>query len=329
MVLLIVLFLGGGIALWHIYLMMFARSAMQAFQMPAAAASVAMLVPASFLPRTAGLNQIMQSVTMIAPAPLGALAMGVMPLGWALAIDAVTALAGIVPLLVLRIPQSFAAPGQQAGLWSECRAGAAMIWSNPGLRRLYGLIGLMMLIIMPSLVLVALLVKQHFGGGAGQVALMEALSGVGLLGGGIVVAVLAPQRQVPWILWGFAATCLALALTGLTPGTMFYAALIAWTLCGLACAAGNASLMALLQAGVPNQMQGRAFSLLDAVIGLGAPVGLALGAPLGELIGIRALFVLVGVLGTLVCLAGFFSPALMRLDGAPAAAPLPAGGTRP
>ncbi len=46
------------------------RSAMQAFQAPAAAASTYMLVPKSFLMRAAGLNHL-QSMTVVIAAPLG------------------------------------------------------------------------------------------------------------------------------------------------------------------------------------------------------------------------------------------------------------------
>lgn len=104
MAVLIVLFLTERIELWHAYVMMFIRSAMQAFPNPPATASMAMLVPRDFL-RAAGLNQSLQSFTVVAAAPLGALAISVMPMGWALGIDVGTALLGIVPLLVFRIPQ--------------------------------------------------------------------------------------------------------------------------------------------------------------------------------------------------------------------------------
>ncbi|WP_294312359.1 hypothetical protein [uncultured Chryseobacterium sp.] len=64
-----------------------------------------MLVPEDFLPRAAGLNQILMGATLVAGAPLGALAITAMPLGWALSIDVFTALLGIVPLFFFTIPQ--------------------------------------------------------------------------------------------------------------------------------------------------------------------------------------------------------------------------------
>ncbi|HHK3131977.1 TPA: MFS transporter [Pseudomonas aeruginosa] len=315
MAVLIVLFLTERIELWHAYVMMFIRSAMQAFQTPAATASMAMLVPRDFLPRAAGLNQSMQSFTVVAAAPLGALAISVMPMGWALGIDVGTALLGIVPLLVFRIPQLRAAGARGiGGIWTEFREGLTLVWGHPGLRRLYGLLGAVVLVIMPSFALLPLLIKEHFNGGAPQVALMEGLAGIGMVLGGMVVAALAPRRQVPWVLWGFAASCLALALTGLVPGRLFGVAVAWWVLSGFTFILGNAPLTALLQATIPNQLQGRALSLLAMAMGLAAPVGLALATPLGEWIGIRWLFVLMGVAGTLVSLAGFLSPPLRKLD---------------
>lgn len=311
---LIVLFLTETVALWHVYTMMFVRSAMQAFQMPAAAASTAMLVPQSFLSRAAGLNQTLQSLMIIAAAPLGALAIGLMPMGLALGIDVFTAVLGIVPLLIFRIPQIGRASGQDVGLWVEFREGVRLVWDNPGLRSLYGLLAAVVLVIMPSATLVPLLVKEHFGGGPGQVALMEALWGVGMLLGGLAVTALAPRRHVRWMLWGFALSCMAFALAGLMPGDALAVALIWWILSGITFVIGNAPIMALLQTIVPNQLQGRVLSLLNMVMGLAAPVGLAIATPLGEIIGVRWLFVATGIAGTCVSLLGFISRALLRLD---------------
>lgn len=178
MLLLIALFLTDRIALWHAYAMMAIRSAAQAFQAPAAAASVTMLVPGGFLVRAAGLNQSLQSLTLVAAAPLGALALGVMPIGWALGLDVATALLGIAPLLCCRIPQACTPNGRPTGLWPAFREGVELVWKTPGLRWLYILLGAVVLAIMPTFTLVPLLVKTHFGGGAAQVALMEGLSGI-------------------------------------------------------------------------------------------------------------------------------------------------------
>lgn len=317
MLVLIFLFATGRAELWHVYTMMFIRSSMQAFQAPAAAASTAMLVPADFLPRAAGLNQTLQGIMTVAAAPLGALALSVMPLGAALSIDVVTALLGILPLLLFRLPQVRVPPEQRAGVWAEFREGVRLVWGHPGLRHLYIVLAVVVLTILPTFSLTPLLVKTHFGGGPGQVALMEGLSGAGMIAGGLAVTILAPRRRVVTVLVAFALSCLAVALTALAPGKAFWLAVVWWVVSGVTFSFGNAPMTAVLQTVIPNQLQGRALSLLSTVMGLAGPVGLALAGPLGELIGVRGLFVVAGVLSALASLAGFLSPALLRLEEAP------------
>lgn len=314
MAVLIALFLSGTVELWHIYAMMFIRSAMQAFQAPAALASTAMLVPQPFIPRAAGLNESLQGLMLVAAAPLGAVAMATMPIGYALAIDVVTALFGIVPLLIFKIPQERPKPEDRAGFWNELREGFDVIWGNAGLRWLYLLMAIVVMCVMPSFTLVPLLVKDHFGGGAPQVALMEGMAGLGMFVGGLLAAAFPARRMIVWILGGFALSCLLLGAVGLAPSNMLWLATLFWSLSGLVYMLGNAPMIALLQITVPNQLQGRVLSLLSTVMALAAPVGLALATPLGELLGIQLLFVVMGVSSTLVCLLGFASKSVMRIE---------------
>ncbi|EMM0380044.1 MFS transporter [Pluralibacter gergoviae] len=314
MLVLIMLFLTNRIEPWHVYLMMFIRSAMQAFQTPAALASVSMLVPDSFLSRAAGLNQTMQGITLVAAAPFGAFAIGIMPLGCALTIDVITALLGCLPLLIYRIPQAISQSRiGLSGLWGEFKEGLMVVWCHPGLRRLYAIMSLLLLVTSPAFTLIPLLVKSHFSGKAPEVALIEGMAGAGMIAGGIIVAIFAPRKKVRWILWGLAASCLAIAATALVPGDMFELAIICWMLGGLAFIVGDSPIIALLQSSIPNHQQGRVLSLMSMLMGLSAPVGLALTTPAGEAIGIRWLFVVMGIVGGATCLIGFLSPEIRNL----------------
>ncbi len=314
MAVLIWLFLSEQITLWHVYTMMFIRSAMQAFQQPAASASVAMLVPSHFLPRAAGLNQTMIGIMTVAAAPLGALAMSLVPIGWALSIDVFTAVLGIVPLLIFSVPQRRASQISKTSLWQEFKEGASLVWHDQGLRRLYLLMTATILVIMPTYTLVPLLVKNHFGGGAPEVAVLEGLAGAGMIAGGVLIAALAPKRAMPWVIWGFAISCIMLGLSGLASHDQFWLAVACFALSNFCFILGNGPLMALLQMTIPNHLQGRVLALMNMLMGLAAPVGLALATPLGEVIGVRWLFVLLGMLGAVITLVGLLSPTLMRLD---------------
>ena len=316
MLVLIWLFQSGQVQLWQIYTMMFIRSSMQAFQAPAAEASTSMLVPSDWLSRVAGFNQILNGVMTIAAAPLGALLLAFLPFGGALFVDVATALLGIVPLLLYAIPQPQRPEAHQAGLWSDFVSGARVVTRNRGLLLLYGLVTLVVLTIMPTFTLTPLLVKEHFGGGVNEVAFMEGLAGAGMIGGGVLIAVTPLfKRKIVTILLSFAVSCGAVALTALTPGSMLWLGAAWWALSGVTFSTGNAPLMALIQTEVPNHLQGRVIALLTTLMGVAAPIGLGASALLGELVGVRGIFIVGGVASALICLAGFAVPSLMRIEG--------------
>lgn len=318
MLVLIWLFQSGQIELWHLYTMMFIRSSMQAFQAPAAAASTAMLVPGEWLGRVAGLNQILQGVMTIAAAPLGALLLAFLPFQGALLVDVATALLGIVPLLFYAIPQPRRDDAHVTGIWGDILIGARVVLHNRGLLLLFGLVMLVVLTIMPTFTLTPLLVKDHFGGGVNEVAFMEGLAGIGIIAGGALIAVVPLfKRRIVTILLSFAISCATVALTALTPGSMLWLASLWWALSGITFSTGNAPLMALIQSQVPNQLQGRVLSLLTTAMGFAAPLGLALAAPLGELIGVRGIFIAGGFVSATICLLGFALPSLLRIEETP------------
>lgn len=315
MVILIVLFITDSVELWQVFVMMAIRSSMQAFQQPAASSSTAMLVPAPFLSRAAGMNQTLQGIMLVAAAPLGALALAFMPIGYALAIDVVTAVLGIVPLLIFRIPQLKVPKDQRTGVWKEFREGFDVVWHNPGLRRLYALMAVVSMLIMPSFTLVPLLVKEHFAGGVNEVAIMEGFAGAGMILGGVLAALIAPKRKIYWVLSGFGLSCFLLGLVGLSPASMLWLAVVWWAVSSVLYILGNAPMTALLQSKIPNQLQGRVLSLLTTVAAAAAPVGLALATPIGDLIGIRTLFVVMGMLGATAVVIATVSKPLRELDG--------------
>ncbi len=315
MIILVLLFANNAVQLWHIYTLMFIRSSMQAFQSPAAAASTSMLVPTDWLPRVAGMNQALQGIMTIAAAPLGAVALAVLPFEGALMIDVVTACLGIVPLLFFAIPQPKREQTQTSSIWQDFREGVSYVSQRRGLLMLYGLLGLVVLTVMPTFTLTPLLVTNHFGGGVNEVAMMEGIAGIGIILGGVLISVTPIfKRRVITLLASFAVSCGTVALTALAPSNALWLATAWWFLSGLTFSTGNAPMMAILQTSVPNQIQGRVISLMNTVMGFAGPVGLAIAAPLGERFGVQSVFIIGGVLSAIVCLLGFFSKPLMNIE---------------
>lgn len=149
---------------------------------------------------------------------------------------------------------------------------------------------------------------------------MESLAGVGMIVGGILISAIAPKKRLPWVLLGLAAACLNVALCALVPGHMFWFSVGFWLLCMISSSMSNASLMALIQDSVPNTLQGRAISILTTLMAMTSPIGLAVATPLGEAIGVRWLFVLLGSAGAVIMLAGFASRVLREAENSEVAA---------
>ncbi len=314
MAILVALFATDSVQLWQVYTLMFVRATMQAFQGPAMLASTPNLAPPEWLTRVAGMNQAMQGVLTIAAAPLGALALAFLPLQGALLIDVATAVLGITPLFFYRIPQpppSAATTGNS--VIADIREGARYVVHHRGLLALYGVTGLVVLTVLPTFSLTPLLVTEHFQGGVNQVALMEGFAGIGIILGGVLVSLRTwGGRRIGLVMASFAVACGTVALTALTPASWLWLAVIWWTISGFTFSTGNAPMMAILQTIIPNELQGRAFSLLNVVFGLAGPLGLVIAGPLAEIVGVRGVFILGGTLSALICVVGYLASQSLR-----------------
>src|SRR4030043_2426378 len=103
-IVLAILFALGHVQIWQVYALLFVRSVSGGFHWPAMQASTTLMVPKEHLPRSQGLNQMLQGGMSIASAPLGALLLVWLPMQGILAIDVVTALLAISPLFFFKIP---------------------------------------------------------------------------------------------------------------------------------------------------------------------------------------------------------------------------------
>ena len=312
--LLIMMFEYGNVELWQIYVLMATRSAMQAFQGPATMASVATLVPPDFVPRAAGFNQTVQGLSMVGAAPLGALLLSFVPVKYALGVDVLTAAIGISPLLFVTIPPVISTSSRHVRIWAQFRDGIQRIWSDRSLRGLYMLVTITTMFFMPLFTMIPLLVKSRYHGGPPQLALLESLTGVGMIIGGILVAVIAPKRKVPWVLGGMSLSCFLIAATAWLPPELFLVCGALWLVGASAFMLANASLMAVLQTVIAQDFQGRAISVLTTMNAVAAPVGLAIANPLGEFLGVSWLFFVFGLSGGFVMISGFLSGPVRRLD---------------
>src|SRR5262249_39263206 len=91
----------------------------------------------------------------------------------------------------------------------------------------------------------------------------------------------------------------------------------------------NGPIMAVLQANVAPDMQGRVFSLITALATAITPLGLLIAGPFTDAFGPRVWYVGAGVLGLAIGVTGFFMPALMPIEDRARGVAVPAVPTAP
>jgi DHA3 family macrolide efflux protein-like MFS transporter len=310
------LFAAGRVEVWHIYAVTLLRATMQAFQLPAMQASTSLMVPQEHLTRVAGLNQMLQGLTLIAAPPLGALLLGLLPVQGILLIDVFTALLGILPLFFFRIPQPQAAPpAERPSVLADLRAGLVYVRGWPGMLILLCMAAAINLLVAPAMALQPILVTRHFGGDAVNLAIIEAAFGVGIIAGGALLGLWGGfRRRIYTSLLGLAALGAGLLGVGLMPAGAFWGAVAAMGFAGASMVLTNGPLMAVMQATVAPEMQGRVFTLVGSVSGAVAPIGLLLAGPAADRLGVQAGYLAGGALCVLMALAAVLTPAVVTLE---------------
>ncbi|QQB37202.1 MFS transporter [Achromobacter deleyi] len=312
--LLMLLMSGERIELWHAYATMALLSALQAFQRSADDGDFSILVPGGLVARGAKRGDAAQRVSLVVAAPLGAFLLHILAPGQVMASAVSTALLGLVPLVCFdgRRKSSHAVRGK--GPWEEFRKDASLSWHTQGLRQLCVMLGAMALVTTAAFALMPLLVKDHFGGGAGQFAWLQVLTGMGIGLGRLLMAAMAPRRSVRWVLGGFSVCSVSIVLAAMAPSGLFGVAAAWWVMCGITFAFGVTPVAELLRAATPIHLRRRALSGIMAIVALAAPLGLVVAGGVGEWLGIRAVFVMIGLVGLGTCLAGGLSSSLAALD---------------
>lgn len=314
------LFWLGNVQIWHVYLMLFVRAVGGGFHWPAMQASTSLMVPKEHLARIQGLNQVLSGAMNIGAAPLGAVLLGVLPMQGILAIDVITASIAIFPLFFIPIPQPErrAAPEalqEKASLWHDLLAGFRYVWAWGGLMLIVLMATLINFMLAPAGALQPLLVTKHFNGQALQLAWMETAWGIGMVAGGLTLSAWGGfRRRILTSLGGLLVLGAGMAGIGLVPASGYWVAVGLLFFVGFSLPIVNGPLLAVVQAVVAPDMQGRVFTLISSAASAMMPLSLLAAGPIADSIGVRSWYVLAGLATALLGLAAFFVPAIIRIE---------------
>ena len=167
----------------------------------------------------------------------------------------------------------------------------------------------------PTGTLLPLMITKNFGGGATQLASVEAAMGIGIVVGGLLLGVWGGfKRKIFTSIAGIIVLGLSIFGMGLTPNHLLPVLIVFSGIMGFSLAFANGPLGAIFQAKIPPEMQGRTFMMSNSLCLLAMPVGIILAAPIADNLGVGVAFVFAGVMAVSVGIYGLLKREVNTLD---------------
>jgi DHA3 family macrolide efflux protein-like MFS transporter len=316
---LVTLFAVGAADTPHVFLVLMLRSTGGAFHWPAMQASTSLMVPKQHLPRVAGFNQMLSGAINIVAPPFGALLLKALPIEQVLAIDIATAAIAIAPLLFIAVPQPDPEPDRagsgRPGVLHDLAEGFRYAAHLPGLMTFFGVAIVVSFVFFPAIALIPILVTDHFGGEALQLAWMDSAWGIGIVLGGLTLGVWGGfKRLMDTAGFGLCGQGIGMAVVGMAPASGFAIGVGGLFFTGFMFPITNGPLQAILQSNVAPSMQGRIFTLMNSITSAVTPVSLLIAGPVADAVGVRFWFALAGITCLLCSTTALFFPPLRNLE---------------
>jgi len=281
----LILFLTNNLQIWHLYIINFLLSFMNAFQGPASYVATTLLVPKEQYVRVSGFHALSGSiVTILAPA-LGSAIFAFGGLQTVLIIDLIAfAIAFTILLVFIKIPKiASAAEETKESFVKSCAAGINFLREHTTLLRIILFFAFINFIAkMGSYGILPALILGRTSGNQISLGVVEAAVGIGTLVGSVMVTLMKPAKSRTKVIF---LTCGISFIFG----DVFFSfgrILPIWVFSAFA---GNvplpflsANLTAIMRTKVPIEMQGRVFSARDTIQYSTIPIGLLLGGLLAD-----------------------------------------------
>ncbi len=294
----------GYDALWPLFVALGIRAFGAAVQTPCIGAILPSIVPAEHLTRVNGINGTVQSVITLISPMLSAVLLKSAPFFSIFFIDCITAAMAIaVMLCFFQLPARAVAAEGQHNYLGELKAGLSYVVRTPYLRHLFGFMAVLFLLFAPAAFLTPLQATRNFGEDAFYLMAIEVAFSIGMIAGGILIAVWGGFRNRLYSM-GLAAFVMAVCtlLLGLPIQLWMYLAIMG--LFGLGMPVMNTPAMVLLQERVAPDYLGRVFSVMTMISCSVMPTGMLIFGPLADWLPIEWLLIVTGL--AMVVLSAFF-----------------------
>jgi MFS family permease len=277
-----VLTLLGKIQVWHVFVLASLLGVVNAFDIPGRQSFLVDMVGKEDLMNAIALNSSMfNGARVIGPAIAGILVAKIGE-GWCFFANAVSYIAVIVGLLLMRVHSP--ARASMASPFEHMMEGFRFVNRTAPIRALLLLLGVVSLVGMPYVVLMPIFADQILHGGARGLGILMGATGVGALLGALTLAFRSGVKGLgSWVAWcsaGFGASLVVFAISH-----TFWVSVILLLPVGYTIMLQMASSNTLIQVMVPDALRGRVMAVYSMMFMGMAPIGALLGGALAERLG--------------------------------------------
>lgn len=306
-------FLQGPPEIWMILATLVVRSMGTAFHEPTVHSLTPLIVPKDSLTRYAGFFQAFESISLILCPSLSVLAYQAWPMASIMLLDVGGALTAVTLLLVVAIPKE--PPHKQEGkkirIIQETREGLAIMGNIPGIFPLMFIGFLYTSLYSPVGSLYPLITMNYFQGTTAHSAFVEIVFSCGTLLGALLLGHWGDRFPKHRGLFG---SILVYGTGAFLVGFLLPAHFLPFVLIsffmGMSTPFYHGITRAIYQQKVPQEYLGRSLALAQSTRRLGMPLGLLLGGPLADALGVQVLYSLAGGMAILLALVGSRLPGI-------------------
>ncbi|PYS51686.1 MAG: MFS transporter [Acidobacteria bacterium] len=308
-----VLTLTGIIKIWHVIVLSIFQGLINAFDMPARQAFVVEMVERrEDLANAIALNSSMVNAARLLGPSIGGVIIAAVGEGWCFMIDAISYVAVIASLLLMKITPRVTERIREAKMLRQLNEGWKYASRFAPIRNILLLLALVSLVGMPYTVLMPVFANDILKGGPSTLGLLMAASGVGALAGALLLAarrsVLGLGKFIPLTAAAFGAGLIAFSFS-----RVLWLSLVLMIVTGLGFMVQMAASNTVLQTIVEEDKRGRVMSFYTMAFMGTAPFGSLLAGSVAERIG-APYTLLFGGLGCILGAVWFATslPALRR-----------------
>ncbi len=308
-----VLFIFGIRDLWIIFVISVVRAFGQSVHQPAVSAVYPQIVPKDQLIKVQGVAQGIQSTSMIVMPLLAGLLMATIKIEYILMIDVITAVMAVYMLIAyVKLPKHEAELDQKAiTYFKDIKEGLKYTFSHKLIFNIILFGFLFMLMVAAPSFLSYLQVARVFGPEAWRLSILEAVFGIGMLIGSVVISAWGGFRNRLKTFF-FAYILIGLGTVGLGIPFNFWVYIGFWAFVGFFISISNPILVSLIQEKVDPNYIGRVFSLFGLIHTISLPLGMLFFGPMSDVVDVSIMNLISGVLMMVIAIVPLFNKGLLK-----------------